>query len=240
MGNKKQTKSKHIVSKSRFLNEASYKVNIGVQHLVLLAISKVNPMALEVPDKIKITVKDWEKLYKGDKKYIYRALKKAALDLYRSEIIEKNNEGIEAWSRWVSADQGIRAQKNEGYVEVSFSKKVKPHLSMIRGRFVDYQIRHIASLKKVSTIRLYELCQQWNKSSGIFITTFEPLKKALGLEDKYIDNWKGFNQRVIKPAIIEIGLKTDIEVEMHLKRKGRKIDKIIFSIIPKSQKELDL
>ncbi|MFC0324062.1 replication initiation protein, partial [Gallibacterium melopsittaci] len=87
---------------------------------------------------------------------------------------------------------------------------------------------HIGAFSSTHTIRLYELLAQY-KSVGTRDIELDKLKDWLQVSDKY-SVFYDFKKRVLTTAIDEINKKSDLLVEYHLIKRGRKIVALKFTI----------
>ncbi len=89
------------------------------------------------------------------------------------------------------------------------------------------------------SIRLYELLKerQLYKQREF---TIEKLREHFGLSEKQYPAYGNLKQRIIKPAVEEINSKTDILVDFTETKKGRKVDKVKFSIKANKQSSVQI
>ena len=89
--------SNNSVTKANSLIDASYKLNVQAQKLVLACLSKIDPRPeKETPKEISLTATEFSNLMGIDKKNAHRELYKAADALFRSTIqLTENNEEVE-------------------------------------------------------------------------------------------------------------------------------------------------
>lgn len=87
-------------------------------------------------------------------------------------------------------------------------------------------------------IRLYELCLQWLEDEREF--SLEEFKRMFQLENKYTAI-KDLKKYVINPAIADINTHSDIQVEFHQHKTGRRVTHFQFRIIrqPKPKPKLN-
>jgi plasmid replication initiation protein len=78
--------SNEVVVKSNYLVEASYKISLNEQRVVLYAISKLDSQG-KMPDEITITAQEWLKMFPDiGKEHVHRELKKASDRLWERTI----------------------------------------------------------------------------------------------------------------------------------------------------------
>lgn len=217
-----------IVYKDNQLVEASYKLTLIEQRLMIYCISKLNP---EKPEREQIIrVEDFIKQFSDvDKKSAYNQIKQAINLLGERWIKVKDPKFVEEF-RWISAK---KYYSDEGSASISFSPEVMPYLCQLEKQFTKYQLRNISAFKRVYSIRLYELLTQYRTLKSRIISVLD-LRVAFQLDNKF-KVWKDLNKNVISPSVLEINEKSDLLIEYKLIKKGRAVDSIEFSIQEKSK-----
>ena len=124
--------------------------------------------------------------------------------------------------------------KKKPYVEIVFHPDLRPYLLQLKERFTTYDVRNILVLKRVYSMRMYQLMKQY-----LFIgkKTFlvEELKRILGLEGKY-KKYGDFKKYAIQAAQRELREKCDITFDFEEIKKGRKVEFIRFFIRRQEQR----
>lgn len=214
-----------LVTKHNALVEASYRLSLEEQRLILACIAKINPTDHHgLPKTITVSAKDYSDIYDIQLKHCYEQLKEATDGLYERDIKIKNHKNQTLGrSRWV---QSVHYNKSEGSVTLNFSDYVRPYLGQLNGLFKSYQLNNVASLKSSYSIRLYELLNQWKDTGRRFIT-LDDFHRALKTGEIY-DRYADLRRCVIEPAIKELNKKTNFTVFYHPKKKGRKIVSLEF------------
>lgn len=217
-----------IVYKDNYLIEASYKLTLMEQRLMLYCISKLNP---QKPQQIQtIIVDEFIRQFPDiTKKNAYNQIKSAIDNLYERSIKVKDPK-ITKQFRWI---QSAEYQNDNGSAVIEFSNSVMPYLCQLEKQFTNYQLRNISNFKRSYSIRLYELLAQY-RTLKIRVISILELRLALQLDDKF-KIWNELNRKVIKPSIEEINEKSDLLISYQPLRKGRAIDSIKFSIKEKSK-----
>jgi len=217
-----------IVYKDNYLIEASYKLTLIEQRLMLYCISKLNPK--EPQQKQTILVEDFVKQFPDiDKKNAYKQIKQAIDTLYERSIKVKDPFCTEEF-RWVSSK---KYYNDEGSASISFSVEILPYLFHLGKQFTKYQLRNISAFKRVYSIRLYELLIQY-RTLKYRVLSLSDLRIALQLDNKFKE-WSDLKKFVINPSIVEINEKSDLLIEYQLIKKGRSIDSVKFLIKEKSK-----
>lgn len=208
------------VTKSNTLVDASYKLNVQAQKLVLACLGKVDSRS-EIPKEMKITAIEYAELMGIPN--ARRDLYKAADSLFDAVIILKD-EHEEVKLRWIQ--KSVRKIKGEGAVIITWTDEVLKYISSLQSRFTTYKLRHIAELQSGHSIRLYELLMRFS-STGERVIYLNDFKSALGLSDKY-HLFKVLNRDVIKPSIDELNQRSDLIIKFETIKKGRSVVAISF------------
>lgn len=218
------------VTKSNTLIDASYKLNVQAQKLVLACLSKVDPRAGSiVPKETTMTALEYAELM-GIKHNARRDLYKAADALFKSSIILfEDNEEIELY--WIQ--KKAKKIKGESAVTLYWSEDVLKYITQLMGRFTSYKLRNIAKLQSTHSIRLYELLMKFN-STGERVIFIDDFKSALGISDKY-PLYKDLNKWVIKPSVKELNQRSDLDITFTAIKKGRSVGALGFEFKKKDQ-----
>lgn len=212
-----------IVYKDNYLVEASYKLTLAEQRLMLYCISKLNPQ--EPQQRQTINVEEFIKQFPDVKpNNAYKQIKTAIDNIYERSIKVKDPNKTKEF-RWVQSKEYFNDQ---GSAVIEFSNAVMPYLCQLEKQFTNYQLRNISGFKRTYSIRLYELLTQYRKIKSRTISVLD-LRIALQLDDKYKE-YKELRKQVIAPSIEEINEKSDLKIAYKPLRKGRSIDSIEFFI----------
>jgi plasmid replication initiation protein len=224
-----------LIYKSNSLIEASYRLSVVEQRLILACISQVRreePVTDEV--MYSVSARDIADLSETDPKTAYRDLQEAALRLKRREVrIERESNGKRRRKQvlvcgWV---QTIMYMEDEGKVCLRFNKDMLPYLSALTEQFTKYQLKNVAKMSSAYAIRLYELLAQW-REQGTREVEVEWLRGALQLGDKY-PAIKDFKKWVIEPAVTQINEHSDLKLSYGQRKTGRIVSHLLFSFSPK-------
>lgn len=219
------------IVKSNALVEASYRLSVQEQRIILAAMSQVHPTTSPTDEIMySITAEDFGDLTGQALKHVYQELKDAALRLMRREVriySEPNGKGKRKrvlLTRWV---QTIAYVENEGKIELRFGKDVLPYLCQLQEQFTIYNLKDVAKMTSAHSIRLYETLVQWKKI-GVKEVSLEWLRDRFELKDKY-PNIRDFKRRVIEPALSDINSTSDLWVKFDQKKTGRRVTHFIFT-----------
>lgn len=224
------------VAKSNNLIDASYKLNVQAQKLVLACLGKIDSRPDAPPQKeVTLTASEFSELMGIDIKNAHRELYKAADALFKSSIVlHEGDDEIELY--WIQ--EKAKKLKGEGAVRIVWSDRILRYICQLKSRFTTYKLRNIASLQSGHSIRLYELLMKFN-ATGERVIYLDDFKSALGISDKYPE-FKVLNRDVIKPAIEELNQRSDLLIKFDTIKKGRNVVALIFEFKQNNQLKFDL
>lgn len=219
-----------VVVKSNKVVEASYKLSLAEQRVLLACIAQIHSKkALLEGSRFEITaanVADIAEL--KDIPNAYKILKLAAEKLSERWIIindpdPDNPKTTVRKTRWIST---IDYQPGEGKVVLYFSFGIIPYLSQLTREFTQYKLKNVTRFESVYSIRLYELLAQW-LSTGKRDIEVEWLKKQFQVEHNY-PRITDFKKWVIDVAKKEINEHSNIWVKYSQRKAGRTITHFCF------------
>jgi plasmid replication initiation protein len=214
----------NIVRKSNSLIEASYKLSVNQQKIVLLLASSIKP-GDENFQPYQINIKEFAKLLGLKNKNFYSEIDALTSDLRNKELVLSSKQSLLRIS-WLSS---VEYFKGTGIIELCFDPKLKPYLLQLKKRFTTYRLKEVIQLKSSFSIRIYELLKQYVKI-GERIFLLETLKASLGIGPTKYSLYGDFKKRVLLVAQSEVAEKTDISFEFKEIKEGRKVVKIKFII----------
>jgi len=221
-----------MVYKSNALVQASYRLSVAEQRILLSCISQVRrdrPITDET--RYSVSAIDIAQLSGTSVKQAYQELEKAALRLKRREVrIDQDPNGMghkktTMVTCWV---QTIFYVEKEGRIELRFSKDMLPYLTKISKEFTKYALSDVAKMTSSYAIHLYELLTQWKKKGGVEIE-IDKLRELFQLSGSY-KAIKDLKRRVIEPSVDQINKLSNLKVSYIYKKTGRKITHIQFTL----------
>lgn len=230
--------STELVVKSNKLIEASYKLSLVEQQMVLFAITQAreeNAM-LTADTTVTIDAHAFAKQFELNVDSAYSQLKQASLQMFNryvviNDIHPKSGKPRVVRERWVSSAGYV---EGEGLVELSFTKKVIPYITRLEKQFTSYRLASVSKMTSLYAIRVYELLVQYVRLGERRFELAE-LKRMLGIENEY-GLIHDFKARVLDVAVKQINKHGDIKVAYSQKKNGRVVAEIIFSIKSKDAK----
>jgi plasmid replication initiation protein len=223
------------VTKANDLVEASYKLTLNEQRLLLMAIAHIDSRKPLIKKYyFRISALDFAETFGLEKHTAYVGLEDAANRLLE-RIVQTYNRKNQVRERfhWVFH---VKYYDGEGFVDLGFSPNVIPYLTLLSQRFTSYELQHITRLNSSYAIRLYELLKQFVQT-GERVIPLERFKERLELADLY-PRFFDLKRRVIQPAVNEINAYTDLEVKWDTVRKGRKVMSLMFTFNETKQTKL--
>ncbi|XKH61893.1 replication initiation protein (plasmid) [Halomonas sediminis] len=224
------------VYKANALIEASYRLSLYEQRILLACISQVR-RDQPITDTIlySVTASQVAEMSGADVKTAYRDLKSASERLFERRVTiheAPNGKGKVSTllTRWV---QSVRYVESEGRIELRFSKDMLPYLTELTEQFTKYALADVARMTSGHSIRIYEMLMQW-QGTGEREVSMDWLRKSLQLEGRY-PSFKDFRRRVIEPSIEQINEHSPVWVKWDQRKAGRKVTHLRFIFGLKSQ-----
>ena len=223
------------VVKSNHIIEASYRLSLIEQRIILSAISQVNrgsPVTDEVLYSVAAT--DFARITGMSLGDSYKELKDAALRLKRREVRvtqEPDGKGktkvmITGWVQTIIYVEG------EGRIELRFSKDMLPYLTDLQREFTRYSLADVAKMSSVYGVRLYKLLVQ--QPGGRREIALSDLRNWLQLEGRY-QSIKDLKARVILPAVEQINEHSPLAVRWDQRKTGRRVTHLVFTYVNKTK-----
>lgn len=227
----------YLVYKSNDIIHASYALTIKEQRLLLACISQIrSDKELGEKNSFTLTVDEARDLFysKKDRYNAYRDLVMATERLFDRKIIMSSEDGKkEMLTRWVST---VKFDHEEMTATLFFHDEIKPYISQLKDNFTKYRLKHVAELSSVYAIRIYEMIVAWHGQNKSFEEmAIDDFRLSLDLGLKY-KQFGQLNDRVIKTAVEQINERTNYDLEIQPKKRGRSYTKLQFRF---NQKEDD-
>lgn len=157
-------------------------------------------------------------------------------------------------SKWVKLDDGselafsflakAKAEKRTGVVIVRFYDEMLQYLKNLqeKGKYTPITLIFTLRLNKKYAIRLYELCMSWKNN-------YDPIYKKYGFVfylDKMRYKWQvpekykyaDIKRKILLPSKAEINMKTNLDIEIHELKEGRKVKNLFIEIREKDKDEM--
>jgi plasmid replication initiation protein len=224
-------KKQEIVTKSNRLIEASYRLDIAEQRIILMAISDSRNTGQGItPDNfLTIRADDYATLFGIDMAHAYNQLKGAAKTLFNRQVVvrgidKETGKPSITTARWV---QEITYVEGAGLIRVLFSSMMTPYITRLEKEFTSYKIESVSKMTSTYAIRLYELLIQWEKI-GTRDIDLQDIKNMLGVDTEYA-SLKNFKARVLDVAVSQVNDHSDLNVSYENIKLGRVVTGFRFS-----------
>ncbi len=225
-----------LIYKDNRIIEASYRLSLVQQRLILLAISQINSVEVLNNNKIFIiTASQYSSVFGIGKDAAFREMKKAIDELYKASVKVIVEKGSVYDFRWISSKATVIANQS---VEIRFTADIAPFLSNLKGSFTKYKFLNITGMSSVFSIRIYEWMMQWKIKKSVTVS-IEQLKERLQIADKY-PAFANLKQKVIDVAVTEINEMSDINLSYELIKIGKKVVSVQFTFEFKERKNADI
>lgn len=220
---------KRVVVKSNYLIEASYRLSLQEQRLILLMVSKIKPDDRNF-HVYQIAIKNFNRIVGIIGEASYQRTKELTKKLLeRSLQIVKDNSTLQV--SWLSSAEYF---EGKGYVELSFDPKLKPYLLQLKEFFTRYRLQHVIRLKSSYSIKLYELLKQY-ENIGKRKIGLDELRHKFGLKPDEYPLYANFKQKILSRVQTELNTFTDLSFSTIEQKHGRKVIGIVFVISKNKQ-----
>lgn len=216
-----------LVTKANAIVEASYRLTLQEQRLVLFCVAQVDSRRpLEEQRTYTVEAMPFRETFGLSPEKVYEELKDAALRLFERKVtISDAQTGQETLLRWVSM---IRYQSRRGRVVLNFAPEMLPFISALKDRFTSYPLESIARLSSTFAIRLFEVLAQY-ANLGRRQVSVEQLRRWLDCVDSY-PRFSEFERWVIAPAVAQLNERTELRVRYDKAKCGRHVTHFEFVI----------
>lgn len=226
-----------LVVKSNKLVEASYRLSLVEQQLILFAICKAreNKTLITPSTVLTITALEFAEQFGANITTVYNQLKSAADVLFDRRVLiddtdEKTGLPRKVKTRWV---QDVAYIDGTGQIQMAFARKMIPYITRLDESFTRYRLEKIGHLTSAHAVHLYELLLQRLNMTPPRPIEIEWLKERMDLSDEY-QRTDSFKRSVLDVAIKQINKFTDLKVSYTQIKTGRVITHFDFSIKLKS------
>ena len=227
-----------IVVKSNKLVEASYRLDLIEQRVILYAIVEARETQKGLTDGfVTIEAKRFASMFGMEGGAVYDQLKEAMKTLFNRFIVARDihpESGKERVSmiRWISTASYI---DGAGAVQLRFATDMLPYITRLETEFTSYRLEKIGRMTSVHAVRMYELLVQY-LSIGKREFGISQLKETLGMEGRY-KAIKDFKKDVLDMAVSQINEHSDIRVSYTQRKTGRTVSHLIFAIKPEPKSD---
>src|SRR5476649_1597862 len=209
-------KKQELVVKSNRLVEASYRLTLNEQRIILYAICRCREeqKGLFPNEPVVITADAFAKQFPSiDKTNVYHQLKEAMDALYdRSVTLYETDEdtGKEQVSktRWISKASYV---DGAGRIKVVFTSDVIKYVTRLEGSFTSYELEKVGNMTSANAIRVYEMLAQY-RDIGKRTISLKDLREMLQIGDDEYKLTADFKKWVIESAVPQVNKPSDLKV----------------------------
>ena len=180
------------------------------------------------PEKLQrehvLTAKDFSELFNIDIHNSYKALKKAADKLMKTDIRVERLDLQEIWR--INICSMAKYHQKEGRITIQFTDSIMPYLAQVKQKFVLYNLKEIANFGSLYTTRLYELIQGF-KETGWILQSVGQLREAFAVGGKF-KTYNDLKKYTFAHACQEINANYDMGLRFEELKEGRKIVAVKF------------
>lgn len=227
-------KKQELVVKSNRLVEASYRLTLNEQRIILYAICRCREeqKGLFPNEPVVITAEAFAKQFPSiDKSNVYHQLKEAMDDLYERSVTlyetdEDTGHDQVSKTRWISKASYI---DGAGRIKIVFTPDVIKYITRLEAEFTSYQLEKVGNMTSAHAVRMYELLTQ-HRDIGTRTLNLAWLREALQLAPGEYKLTADFTRKVLDISVEQINKHTDLTVSYKPKKTGRAITDFVFKI----------
>lgn len=233
-------KKNELVVKSNRLIEASYRLSLNEQRIILYAICRCREEQKGLFPDLPVTItadsflKQFPSVEKGS---VYGQLKEAMNALYSRSVTihdtdSATNKARVRETRWISEKAYI---DGAGHIQIVFTPEVIKYITRLEVEFTSYQLEKVGHMTSAHAVRIYELLAQ-HRDLGNRTLNLAWLREALQLGPGEYKLTANFINRIIEPSVDQINKHSDITVSYKPKKTGRAITDFVFKVRDKERK----
>jgi len=239
--------AERYVSMSNALARSAQGLTLSEKRVVAIALAKTDSKSATDKTKavfsngwtVHLTAEEYAQEFGLKPQAAYEQLKAAADNLLKRQVrtLTQTIRGIkEVKTNWCGQ---CTYHHGEGWVEIAFTHQIAPHLLDLKSKFTSYKLKQVSAMRSIYSWRLYECLQSWG-DKGRWSPDMDEFLHAMDVPETYRSNFKDVRVRVLEPALKELREKDNLEIEMELKKAGRKVRGLVFTFRPNPQGRLEL
>jgi plasmid replication initiation protein len=233
-------KKSEMVVKSNRLIEASYRLGMNEQRIILYAICRCRDEQKGLFPDLPVTItadsflKQFPSVEKGS---VYGQLKEAMNALYsRSVTIHDTDPATKMArvkeTRWISEKAYI---DGAGHIQIVFTPEVIKYITRLEVEFSSYQLEMVGNMTSAYAVRIYEMLSQ-HRDVGRRTLNLTWLRDKLAIDPDQYKLTADFKKWVIEIAVDQINKHSDLTVSYKPLKTGRAITDFAFKIKEKDAK----
>lgn len=229
---------KELVVKSNRIVEASYRLTLNEQRIILYSICRAREEQKGLfPDlPVTITADTFVKQFPSiGKSNVYGQMKDAMSALYSRSVTIHDTDPATGFprvkeTRWISEKAYI---DGAGHIQVVFTPKVIEHITRLESEFTSYALEKVGNMTSAHAIRIYEMLAQ-HREIGIRELNLKWLRDALQIEPHEYKLTADFKRKILDIAVTQINDHSDLKVSYSDKKTSRAISDFVFKIKDKN------
>jgi plasmid replication initiation protein len=237
-------KKSELVVKSNRLIDASYRLGMNEQRIILYSICRCREEQKGLfPDlPVTITADAFAKQFPSiDKTNVYRQLKEAMDALYDRSVTIHDTDPVSGLARvkktrWISEGAYV---DGAGNIQVIFTPEVIKYITRLEAEFTSYQLEKVGNMTSAHAVRIYEMLAQ-HRDIGTRTFNLAWLRDALQIEQSEYKLTADFKKWVIDVAVDQINKHSDLTVSYKPVKTGRAITDFTFKIRDKGRKAANM
>lgn len=188
---------------------------------------------------IKVTAEEYARTFNLTMQTVYEELQYVA-----KALTERSWETVEPTKRkgklirerfaWVARS---KYHEGEGWVELEFTHYTAPHLLALKKNFTSYKLEQGKAIRSLYSWRLMECLASW-KSTGVWHVPIDEFHHAMDTTASHKKDFGMLRRSVIDPAVKELRLTQNMNLDYKVIKTGRKVSSLIFEFTPNSQQLL--
>lgn len=229
-----------LVVKSNRLIEASYRLSLNEQRIILYSICRCRDEEKGLFPDLPVTITadafatQFPSIGRGN---VYQQLKDAMEALYDRSVTIHDTDPMSGHprvkkTRWISEAAYV---DGAGNVQVIFTPEVIKYITRLEAEFTSYQLEKVGKMTSAHAVRVYELLSQ-NRAIGNRTLNLAWLRETLGMEPGEYKLTADFIRKVIEVAVKQINDHSDLTVNYKSIKTGRAITDFVFKIKDKENK----
>ena len=226
-------RSYFVVKDNALIQKTRYALSVQQQKLLLFMVSKIKPMD-EPYTEYTISIGDYCRAcgVDHDNGGNYAYMKASLKSIADKSIWMKMGNGKEILLRWLDR---VVIDEHSGTVQFSFHRDMHPYLLNLHSRYTQDSLMNVLPMRSAYSIRLYELLRSYVNMETTITMMLDEFKRRIGGE--VYERFSNLKQKVIDPAVAEINMYSDIEVEYKAAKvaKSRSYNQISFYITSKAE-----
>ena len=233
-------KRAELVVKSNRLIDASYRLGLNEQRIILYSISRCREEQKGLFPDLPVTItadafaKQFPSVGRGN---VYQQLKDAMDALYDRSVTIHDTDPASGHARikktrWISEGAYV---DGAGNVQVVFTPEVIKYITRLEAEFTSYQLEKVGNMTSSYAVRIYELLAQ-HRDIGNRTLNMAWLRETFQIAPDEYKLTTNFIRKVIEVAVDQINKHSDLTVSYKPVKTGRAITDFAFKIKDKERK----